>query len=183
MHRRARAVSGGEAECCSRLTWTRAPRLADVAARGLDFPAVTTIVQFDPPGDAAEYVHRVGRTARLGQHGEAVLFLLPSERDYVAHLRGQGVELVREDDAAALLNHVLGPDAKARAALRARAAAPLSRVHQPSSRCAPAAGRQAAAAGAAPWRVCAAQTAGGGGGRGRAAEVRSELMQLMRRRG
>ena len=61
--------------------------LADVAARGLEFPAVTGIVQFDTPGEASEYVHRVGRTARLGQRGEALLFLLPSEREYVPHLR------------------------------------------------------------------------------------------------
>ncbi|KAG0573900.1 hypothetical protein KC19_VG219700 [Ceratodon purpureus] len=38
----------------------------DVAARGLDFQNVSGIVQYEPPGDAAEYVHRVGRTARLG---------------------------------------------------------------------------------------------------------------------
>ena len=41
----------------------------DVAARGLDFPAVTHILQFDPPGEAAEYVQRVGRTARMGKRG------------------------------------------------------------------------------------------------------------------
>jgi ATP-dependent RNA helicase DDX31/DBP7 len=59
----------------------------DVAARGLDFPAVTAIVQYDPPGDPADYVHRVGRTARMGQRGEAVLFSLPSERGYGELLR------------------------------------------------------------------------------------------------
>ncbi|KAK9826780.1 hypothetical protein WJX81_008505 [Elliptochloris bilobata] len=62
----------------------------DVAARGLDFPAVTSIIQYDPPGEASEYVHRVGRTARLGQQGEALLFLLPSERGYLAHLAAAG---------------------------------------------------------------------------------------------
>ena len=39
---------------------------------------------------ACRYVHRVGRTARLGREGEALLFLLPSERGYLAHLAGAG---------------------------------------------------------------------------------------------
>eukprot|EP00898_Chlorokybus_atmophyticus_P003249 jgi/Chlat1/3925/Chrsp26S04189 len=65
----------------------------DVAARGLDFPAVTCIVQYDPPGEASDYVHRVGRTARAGQTGEAVLFLQPHEMEYIKVLHKQGVEL------------------------------------------------------------------------------------------
>jgi hypothetical protein len=68
----------------------------DVAARGLDFPAVSTIIQHDPSGDPAEYVHRVGRTARMGQHGEALLFLLPSEMQYVQLLQQQGMKLAQE---------------------------------------------------------------------------------------
>lgn len=63
----------------------------DVAARGLDFQSVSGIVQYDPPGDAKEYVHRVGRTARLGQKGEAVLFLQPTESDYLKELKKHGV--------------------------------------------------------------------------------------------
>jgi ATP-dependent RNA helicase DDX31/DBP7 len=65
----------------------------DVAARGLDFPAVTSIIQYDPAGEPSEYVHRVGRTARLGQRGEALMLLLPSERGYVDLMAGRGVAL------------------------------------------------------------------------------------------
>ncbi|KAG0627283.1 hypothetical protein M758_2G188600 [Ceratodon purpureus] len=65
----------------------------DVAARGLDFQNVSGIVQYEPPGDAAEYVHRVGRTARLGQKGEAILFLQPSEAEYMEELKKHGVSL------------------------------------------------------------------------------------------
>ncbi|KAJ1735674.1 ATP-dependent RNA helicase dbp7 [Coemansia sp. Benny D160-2] len=67
----------------------------DVAARGLDLPNVTSIVQFDPPSDVASYLHRVGRTARLGRVGEAVLFLLPSESEYLTLLQEKGL---RPDD-------------------------------------------------------------------------------------
>lgn len=51
----------------------------DIAARGLDFPAVHWVLQFDCPEDADTYVHRVGRTARYKEGGEALLLLLPSE--------------------------------------------------------------------------------------------------------
>lgn len=68
----------------------------DVAARGLDFPAVTHILQFDPPGEVAEYVQRVGRTARMGRRGVAVLFLAPAERDYVEELSSGSVAIAQQ---------------------------------------------------------------------------------------
>ncbi|KAI4379960.1 hypothetical protein MLD38_006196 [Melastoma candidum] len=65
----------------------------DVAARGLDFPKVNCIIQYDSPGEATEYVHRVGRTARLDKIGEALLFLQPAEIDYLQDLQKHGVSL------------------------------------------------------------------------------------------
>jgi ATP-dependent RNA helicase DDX31/DBP7 len=59
----------------------------DVAARGLDLPAVDWIVQFDAPQETRDYVHRVGRTARRGQEGSSLLFLMPSETGYLRHLQ------------------------------------------------------------------------------------------------
>ncbi|KAF7854499.1 uncharacterized protein EAF02_011674 [Botrytis sinoallii] len=53
----------------------------DVVARGLDFPAVDWVIQLDCPEDADTYIHRVGRTARYGKVGRAVIFLDPSEED------------------------------------------------------------------------------------------------------
>lgn len=61
----------------------------DVAARGLDLPNVDRIIQYDPPTDLKDYVHRVGRTARLGKAGSALLFLLPSEMEYLDVLKAQ----------------------------------------------------------------------------------------------
>ncbi|KAI3805702.1 hypothetical protein L1987_28314 [Smallanthus sonchifolius] len=65
----------------------------DVSARGLDFPKVRCIIQYDSPGEATEYVHRVGRTARLGEKGDSLLFLQPIEVDYLEELEKHGVIL------------------------------------------------------------------------------------------
>ncbi|EAN88493.1 putative ATP-dependent DEAD/H RNA helicase [Trypanosoma cruzi] len=58
----------------------------DVAARGLDMPRVDWIVHYDPPTDPACYVHRIGRTARIGNVGDSLLFLMPHEAGYVPYL-------------------------------------------------------------------------------------------------
>ncbi|XP_055541806.1 probable ATP-dependent RNA helicase pitchoune [Wyeomyia smithii] len=60
----------------------------DVAARGLDIPAVDWIVQYDPPNDTKEYIHRVGRTAR-GENlcGHALLILRPEEVGFLKYLK------------------------------------------------------------------------------------------------
>ncbi|KAJ3281103.1 ATP-dependent RNA helicase [Borealophlyctis nickersoniae] len=65
----------------------------DVAARGLDIPSVDWIIQFDPPDDPREYIHRVGRTARAGGRGRALLFLLPSELGFLRFLKHAKVPL------------------------------------------------------------------------------------------
>ncbi|KAL8690512.1 MAG: hypothetical protein Q9218_004058 [Villophora microphyllina] len=66
----------------------------DVAARGLDIPAVDWIVQFDPPDDPRDYIHRVGRTARGSNKGRSLMFLQPSEVGFLKHLKEARVPLV-----------------------------------------------------------------------------------------
>ncbi|KAK7851792.1 dead-box atp-dependent rna helicase 51 [Quercus suber] len=62
----------------------------DVAARGLDFPDVDWIVQYDPPDEPKDYVHRVGRTARgEGAIGNALIFLIPEELQLLRLLKIQ----------------------------------------------------------------------------------------------
>ncbi|XP_067397712.1 ATP-dependent DNA helicase DDX31 isoform X2 [Emydura macquarii macquarii] len=65
----------------------------DVAARGLDLPQVTWIVQYNAPASPAEYVHRIGRTARIGCHGNSLLVLTPSEAEYVNSLASHKINV------------------------------------------------------------------------------------------
>ncbi len=52
----------------------------DVAARGLDVPRISHVVNYDIPSDTESYVHRIGRTGRAGRTGEAILFVAPREK-------------------------------------------------------------------------------------------------------
>ncbi|XP_057332489.1 probable ATP-dependent RNA helicase DDX55 homolog [Microplitis mediator] len=66
----------------------------DVMARGIDIPEVDWVLQYDPPSTASNFVHRCGRTARIGHQGNALLFLLPTEDAYIEFIkRNQKVEL------------------------------------------------------------------------------------------
>jgi len=65
----------------------------DVAARGLDLPNVDLIVQYTCPTSTVDYIHRVGRTARAGGRGQAVLFLMPAETGYVQELNNNNISL------------------------------------------------------------------------------------------
>ncbi len=64
----------------------------DVAARGLHIPDVSHVFNYDLPQDAEDYVHRIGRTARLGAEGDAITFAcerfvysLPEIEAYIGH--------------------------------------------------------------------------------------------------
>ncbi|KAM7144703.1 ATP-dependent RNA helicase DDX55 [Macrochelys suwanniensis] len=58
----------------------------DVMARGIDIPEVNWVLQYDPPSSASAFVHRCGRTARIGHLGSALVFLLPMEESYIHFL-------------------------------------------------------------------------------------------------
>jgi superfamily II DNA/RNA helicase len=68
---------------------------SDVAARGLDIPAVSHIFNFDVPTHAEDYIHRIGRTGRAGRSGTAITIATPIDAKYVAaieKLTGQPIE-------------------------------------------------------------------------------------------
>jgi ATP-dependent RNA helicase DDX55/SPB4 len=73
----------------------------DVAARGLDIPDVHIVVQFDPPVAPKTFIHRIGRTGRMGRQGETLVLLTPLETEYIAFMQMQNVQLLplHEDDA------------------------------------------------------------------------------------
>ena len=53
----------------------------DIAARGIDVPGISHVINFDLPDEAESYVHRIGRTGRAGADGTAITLCDPSERD------------------------------------------------------------------------------------------------------
>ncbi|MGB3281126.1 MAG: DEAD/DEAH box helicase [Pseudorhodobacter sp.] len=57
---------------------------SDVAARGLDIPAVSHVFNFDVPSHPEDYVHRIGRTGRAGREGKAFTLSAPSDAKYLA---------------------------------------------------------------------------------------------------
>jgi ATP-dependent RNA helicase RhlE len=56
----------------------------DVAARGLDLDDISHVINFDPPEDGTNYVHRVGRTGRAGRSGQGITLVLPEQQDDVS---------------------------------------------------------------------------------------------------
>ncbi|RAK50883.1 DEAD/DEAH box helicase [Phenylobacterium deserti] len=73
---------------------------SDVAARGLDIPAVSHVFNFDVPHHADDYVHRIGRTGRAGRTGEAFMIVTPNDSknlDKVLKLIGKTPEEVTLD--------------------------------------------------------------------------------------
>ncbi len=57
---------------------------SDVAARGLDIPSVSHVFNFDVPGHAEDYVHRIGRTGRAGREGKAIMICEPRDKKALA---------------------------------------------------------------------------------------------------
>ncbi|KAL2717004.1 putative ATP-dependent RNA helicase DDX31 [Vespula squamosa] len=85
----------------------------DVAARGLDLPKVDCVVQYTGPLSARDYVHRIGRTARAGSSGSAVIFLTPPEVEFVRMLESKRIR-INQIDMEMILGKLIGPLSKHR---------------------------------------------------------------------
>jgi len=55
----------------------------DIAARGIDVDGISHVLNFDAPGSAEDYVHRIGRTARAEATGDAITFVTPADEPIV----------------------------------------------------------------------------------------------------
>lgn len=58
----------------------------DVAARGIDIRNITHVINYDVPTDADDYVHRIGRTARMGQKGKAITLVTVMEGSFIGRI-------------------------------------------------------------------------------------------------
>ena len=72
---------------------------SDVAARGLDVPAVSHVFNYDVPVHAEDYVHRIGRTGRAGRKGGAFMLVTPADaKAFDAVLKTIGEDNIEEED-------------------------------------------------------------------------------------
>jgi ATP-dependent RNA helicase DDX47/RRP3 len=95
----------------------------DVAARGLDIPAVDVVLNFDVPSNGKDYIHRVGRTARAGRSGRAITFVTQYDIELyqrIETLLGKKLEAFPAVEEAAMLLHPRVLEASRLAALEAR---------------------------------------------------------------
>jgi ATP-dependent RNA helicase DeaD len=77
----------------------------DVAARGLDVPHISHVINYDIPYDAEAYVHRIGRTGRAGRGGKAILLVTPREQRMLREIErfiGQRIQPMKLPTKAAI---------------------------------------------------------------------------------
>jgi ATP-dependent RNA helicase DDX49/DBP8 len=87
----------------------------DVASRGLDIPDVDLVINFDLPKICADYIHRIGRTARIGKAGRALSFVTQYDIELVTDIEsstGQKMTASTEINEAELIP-MLNPISKA----------------------------------------------------------------------
>lgn len=69
----------------------------DLAARGIDIPGVSHVINFEIPDDLEFFIHRVGRTARAGLEGHAITLYGPTDEDKVAGIEKLGIPFIHEE--------------------------------------------------------------------------------------
>lgn len=72
-------------------------KIKDVAARGLDVPEVDLVIQYTPPQRISDFVHRVGRTARAGRSGRAIMMISPNETEFISLLEDKRIRIAQSD--------------------------------------------------------------------------------------
>jgi ATP-dependent RNA helicase RhlE len=91
----------------------------DVAARGIDIVDLGHVINYDVPAEPADYIHRIGRTARAGKAGDAITFVSQDEADLFAQIeRSIGKRVERADHP--LVDAGIGNTLKAETPVRRR---------------------------------------------------------------
>ncbi|MEM6712786.1 MAG: DEAD/DEAH box helicase [Pseudomonadota bacterium] len=82
---------------------------SDVAARGLDIPAVSHVFNYDIPTHAEDYVHRIGRTGRAGRKGTAITLVTPADKKYLDAIESMIGKPIPLDEAGEQLAPIDAP--------------------------------------------------------------------------
>lgn len=69
----------------------------DLAARGIDIPGISHVINYELPQDLEFFIHRVGRTARAGNKGQAITIFEPSEEDALARIEKMNISFEMKD--------------------------------------------------------------------------------------
>ncbi|MEJ5225876.1 MAG: C-terminal helicase domain-containing protein, partial [Anaerolineales bacterium] len=112
----------------------------DVAARGLDIPELSHVIQYEPPDEVENYIHRAGRTGRAGAGGTAISLVNPAEKLALARIARQyNIEMEErpiptDEDVAAIVAERLTALLEARLRARDRLQTERSRRFEPLAR-------------------------------------------------
>jgi len=101
----------------------------DIAARGIDVPGISHVINFDLPDEAESYVHRVGRTGRNGASGAAVTLCDPSERSKL-----RSVERIIRMSLPVIADHLAEADPRAEPRAAGEASAPAQQHRRPQGK-------------------------------------------------
>ncbi|KAI1113408.1 DEAD/DEAH box helicase [Nemania sp. NC0429] len=107
----------------------------DIASRGLDVPAVDLVIEYDPAFSVDDHTHRIGRTARAGRSGKAVLFIQPGcEEGYIDLLNSTTSPVAPQSYEATLQKGFFSPISLPRSDKETDATTLVSQKQTPNSR-------------------------------------------------
>mmetsp|Transcript_1082 Transcript_1082/g.1378 ORF Transcript_1082/g.1378 Transcript_1082/m.1378 type:complete len:280 (+) Transcript_1082:1-840(+) len=92
MHSRKSQAYRSRVSTAFRLESSKIMFSSDVNARGMDYPDITMVVQVGMPSDKAQYIHRIGRTARIGKGGKGIILLSEYEDGFLKELKDQPIQ-------------------------------------------------------------------------------------------